>query len=123
MITGQCHCGASTFSTESDPGFMFLCYCKDCQVLNGGGHLAGFSVPKDSLKAEGPLQTYTYKGGSGKPVHAHFCSKCGTGLFGEPENFEGATMVKATVINQPERFFPKKKLYTESALHWTRPQE
>ena len=86
-LDGSCHCGAVTFSLESETPYPYMrCYCSICRKTGGGG---GFAVNimggADTLGVEGAdnMAVYRVKKEDGHPgdAHRHFCKLCGSALY------------------------------------------
>jgi len=54
----------------------------------------------------------------GRVVGMNFCGTCGSNLFGTTEL--GMVSVAAGSLDDPTKFNPSKKVFTESAAHWAR---
>ena len=79
--TGQCLCGASSFSVTEPHKFAIQCYCRDCQHVSGGGHLPQIGVARAAFSSAGPVKTYTQKSDAGSDLFFSFCAECGSPLF------------------------------------------
>lgn len=84
---GSCHCGAVTFTVESDlPGEAMSCNCSHCRRK---GFLLTF-VPADKFtleQGEDALATYTF---NTHKLRHRFCKKCGVQGFAEGKGKDGA---------------------------------
>lgn len=116
-INGQCHCKKNTFSLKAKPSFQITCFCTDCRVLNGGGHLCGISFEASALNAAPATKIYRYTGGSGREIESHFCFDCGTHLYAYPTAHPNVVVVKANTLLDFE-FKADKELFKESAFSW-----
>ena len=106
MIKGGCHCRAVRYEIGAKPKFQFICLCADCRRLSAGGHLAAAVFDNTAIRISGELQTYSYPGGSGKPLHMSFCPACGTSLLAKQD--EGpVSMVRAGTYDDPAAFMPQ----------------
>ncbi|ODN43722.1 GFA family protein [Piscirickettsia litoralis] len=123
QIQGKCHCGHNEFSVQGAPEFQFVCYCKGCQVLNGGGHLCGVMFDETNLTPSENTRTYSYDGGSGRSIIIHFCPTCSTQLYAYPTEYKGKVVVRANVMNESYEFNPQQNLFTESAFSWDQPKD
>ena len=120
-MIGRCHCGRCSFVVESPKTFRFSCHCEDCRALSSGGRFLGISVNADCLtNVDGPIGTYSYPGGSGKPIVNTFCSLCATRLFNHAESHADFVNIMAMSLDNWEAFEPRKFLYTDHALVWDR---
>ena len=81
-LTGQCLCGKVTYDTGSDPLWVTICYCRFCQHATGSDRMIEPIFEHEPFVfIQGNPKVYTLKSdGSGKGVHIHFCSDCGTKL-------------------------------------------
>lgn len=116
-FTGKCHCGENTFTMNTEPEFQFVCYCNNCRVLNGGGHLCGMVSDETKLKKATNTQSYTYTGGSGSAIIMHFCPKCATHLYAFPTEHKGKVVIRVNTLVNSE-FHPQHSLFVESAFPW-----
>ncbi len=117
QYTGQCHCGDNHFQLVDTPVYQFICYCKECRVLNSGGHLCGIMFDEKQLKPAQKTTQYDYPGGSGHDIQLHFCQRCGTHLYAFPTEFPGKVVVRANVLEGID-FKPTQSLFAESAFPW-----
>ena len=74
--SGSCHCKAVTFETDLDPMLVYQCNCNNCRRLTGGLRVACMYAT-DEIEFSGETDVYTYSGGSGMNIYAHFCKICG----------------------------------------------
>lgn len=121
-LTGKCHCGKNTFTMNAEPGFQFICYCDDCRVINSGGHLCGITFDQSDFVEADHTQTYTYEGGSGKPIIMHFCPTCATHLYAYPTEYAGKVVVRANTLVNAD-FKSQQSIFTESAFTWDKPAD
>ena len=118
-IEGTCHCGACGYSfPEQSRYYQFCCQFTDCVKLSSGGRLLSVAVNKADFAPSGPLTQYSYPGGSGKPIHLHFCSVCGTQLYAAPEHHPEILAVRATTLPTEFSFIPRSFNFTEEGLPW-----
>lgn len=119
-LTGKCHCGKNTFTIDAKPEFQFVCYCNSCRVINSGGHLCGMFMDQSELSEARDTQTYTYNGGSGKPIILHFCPTCATHLYAYPTARQGKVVIRANTLENSD-FKPQQAIFAESAFVWDKP--
>ena len=74
--SGGCHCGAIKLESDLDPMVVNVCNCQRCRVLTGSVAIAAL-YSDEEIQLAGETTTYTYTGGSGMEVNAHFCPICG----------------------------------------------
>lgn len=115
--TGQCHCGKNQYEVNDDAEFQFICYCKSCRLLSSGGHLCGMVFDESKFKKAEHTQTYSYPGGSGKPIILHFCPVCSTKLYGYATLYPGKVVIRANTLENAN-FKSQTALFPESAFPW-----
>ncbi len=118
-FTGGCRCGAIKYTCSADPLRTVHCFCTDCQKLTGTQMSTNLLVPKAAFRiTQGTPATYDTTGDSGKAVRRHFCSACGTPLFGEPEALDGMLVLKAGSLDDSSWVEPQASIYVDSAPGW-----
>jgi hypothetical protein len=91
-LEGSCHCGAVSFSLESDSPYPYQrCYCSICRKTQGGGGYAiNLGGDYRTLKVRGRKAISIYHARMKEPgerrahrssAERHFCSKCGSALW------------------------------------------
>jgi hypothetical protein len=91
-LEGSCHCGAVTFSVESDAPVPFMrCYCSICRKTAGaGGFAINLGAQTRSMKVRGKRHLRIYRAlvpdesGDGQhpsTARRYFCSRCGSALW------------------------------------------
>ncbi|MBF9030524.1 GFA family protein [Rhodobacterales bacterium HKCCE3408] len=80
--TGRCLCGDVTYDTGQAPLWVTICYCRFCQRATGSDRMIEPIFDRADFAFTGTAPSvYTLPSeGSGKDVHVHFCSICGTKL-------------------------------------------
>ena len=116
---GGCHCGQIRFTTEYDPIIVAQCNCMRCRKLMGTVNV-GAMYGTQEIEVTGTTKEYIFNGGSGMPVHLHFCPECGTRLYGEPEAFEGFILVALGAYDDSLQFEPKAEVFTNYKMKWIR---
>lgn len=76
MKSGQCLCGAVTFTAEQVEPEIGACHCRMCQRWSGGIFIAATAR---GLKFEGEENITKYR--SSDWAERGYCGKCGTDLF------------------------------------------
>jgi hypothetical protein len=54
-IEGGCLCGKVRYSSDSEPAFVGVCHCKNCQKQSGTAFNVVVAVPKPALSLQGAL--------------------------------------------------------------------
>lgn len=74
MIKGSCHCGATHWTLEGDPGSITACNCTLCRRY---GVLWAYDYENERIRLYGPTRTYTRVGKANPALEIHFCEACG----------------------------------------------
>ena len=119
-IEGGCLCGKVRYSADTEPVFVSVCHCTDCQHFTGSAFATIIGVRARALKVTGTLKTFTKLGDSGKPIHRRFCPECGSGIMDEADVLPGVAMVNAGSLDDRSWVKPQSELYCDSAQPWVR---
>jgi hypothetical protein len=117
-ITGGCLCGAVRYTAEADPTSATVCHCRDCQKFTGSAFAALVLAPKESVRVEGTLKTFSSIGGSGKPILRHFCPECGSSIAEEPGTRPGMLILTVGTFDEPNAARPAREIFRDDALPW-----
>ncbi|CAG0940608.1 hypothetical protein GPROT2_00990 [Gammaproteobacteria bacterium] len=115
--TGQCLCGAVTFTVAEDPVAVRVCWCRDCQHLAANGTV-NMLVSAASLSHSGPLAEYTRSASSGNEVVRQFCPSCGTHLFARSSARPQLRVVRVGNLADPSSVRPDTNIWVSSAPAW-----
>jgi hypothetical protein len=119
-IEGGCLCGKVRYRADTDPVFVSVCHCTDCQHFTGSAFATVVGVRTRALKVSGPLKTFTKLGDSGKPIHRRFCGECGCAIMDEADMLPGVAMVNAGTLDDGSWVKPQSEIYCDSAQPWVR---
>ena len=111
VFKGQCHCGAVSFESSSEPTFQANCHCDDCRRLGGGVYSSYAFVPADALSIAGETQSYEHKSDRGNTLTKMFCGRCGTQLFTGNSAFPERRGVRVGAIDDARWFQPQANVY------------
>jgi hypothetical protein len=117
-ITGQCHCGAISFSATADPSRVIACHCTDCQIFSGAPFRAVLPVPAGDLTLSGKPQHYVKVAASGNRRAQAFCGACGTNLYAtDPDTLEIYSL-RLGCINERGQLQPSVQIWVDSSMPW-----
>jgi hypothetical protein len=117
-ISGGCLCGQVRYSAHSDPAFMGVCHCKNCQKQTGTAFSVVLAVPKSGLSIQGELKTYRDTGDSGQSVLRTFCPECGSPITTVVASMPDLTLLKAGTLDDTSWLDPKMHIFCDSAQQW-----
>jgi hypothetical protein len=117
-IQGGCLCGKVRYSADTDPVFVGVCHCHDCQRFTGSAFATVIGVPRAALRLTGALNTFTKAGSTGKPIHRRFCPECGSGIVDEADALPGVAMLNVGTLDDRSWVKPQSEIYCDSAQPW-----
>lgn len=116
--TGQCLCGNVSYKIEGEPLRMAQCHCKGCQRASGTGHASIAFFKEDQLAISGETSSYGAKADSGNTNTRHFCTNCGSWLFGTNSAREGVKSVLVGCVDDNSWFEPNAVVYCKDRSAW-----
>ena len=57
-MTGGCLCGQVRYSANTEPAFVGVCHCKNCQKQTGTAFSVLVGIPKTAMSVQGQLKTF-----------------------------------------------------------------
>ena len=115
--SGQCLCGAVTYTLAAEPVAVRICWCRDCQRLSANGTV-NMLVPTAALSHTGTLSEYTRVADSGNEVTRQFCPACGTHLFAGSSARPLLRVVRVGTLADPSSIRPTLNIWAASAPAW-----
>ncbi len=117
-ITGQCHCGAISFTAVVDPKRVIACHCTDCQTFSGAPFRAVLPVPVDDVSLVGDPKQYVKVAASGNRRAQAFCSECGTQLYATEPDVPKTLNIRLGCVNERSQLPPTVQIWGNSAVPW-----
>ncbi len=118
--TGGCGCGAIRYTVATAPIFSFLCLCRQCQRITGGGHAPTFAAPADAFTLKGSLRFHKQPADSGNTVSNGFCPTCGNPILKKSSGYPDRVYIHAASLDHPEQFNPEKIVFESARQPWDR---
>lgn len=119
-MTGQCLCGAVSYTIEGEMNMCGVCHCKNCQRQAGSAYSVLFGLSDDQIEVSGTLTTYEDKADSGNIVNRHFCGTCGSPVLTTVPTQPGMTFVKAGTLDDTSVLKPAIHFWTGSKQAWVK---
>lgn len=117
-ISGQCHCGAVSFTADVDPSKVLVCHCSDCQQFSGAPFRAVLPTPVDQVTLQGQAKHCVKVADSGTRRVQAFCPECGTQLYAtEPEQPQVMNL-RVGCIRERAQLAPARQIWGTSAMPW-----
>lgn len=117
-ISGQCHCGAISFTALADPRKVLVCHCSDCQQFSGAPFRAVLPVPVEQVQITGQAKHYVKVADSGNRRAQAFCGECGTQLYATEADAPKVLNLRLGCIKERAQLAPVAQLWGESAMPW-----
>lgn len=116
-LEGGCLCRDVRYRVTAPPVLSLLCYCRDCLATSGTDGYAGMMVEEAYFEQLcGETTSHSRGAKSGRTVIRHFCSTCGSNLWGQTEL--GLVSVAAGTLDDPDAFEPTKAVFVADAPSW-----
>jgi hypothetical protein len=117
-ITGQCHCGAISFTALIDPAKIIACHCADCQTFSGAPYRAVAPAPVENVKLTGTPKLYIKTAASGNKRAQGFCGECGTNLYATEPDTPKVLGLRLGCVNERAQLAPTIQIWGSSAMPW-----
>ena len=118
QITGQCHCGAISFTALIDPAKIIACHCADCQAFSGAPFRAVAPAEVDNVKLTGTPKLYIKTAASGNRRAQGFCGDCGTNLYATEPDTPKVLGLRLGCVNERALLAPTIQIWGNSAMPW-----
>jgi hypothetical protein len=115
MLRGGCYCGEIRYEAEGTPFYETNCHCSICRRTTGAPFVAWFSVPRNHFRL---LSGEPARFRSTSQATRGFCSRCGTQLTFEHDDFPDEIALTTCSLDEPEKTPPKDHIYTSTKLNW-----
>jgi hypothetical protein len=117
-ITGQCHCGAISFTALVDPTKVLVCHCADCQQFSGAPFRAVLPTPVEHVSLRGEPRHYVKVAASGARRAQAFCAECGTQLYATEPDAPRTLNLRLGCVNERAQLAPTRQIWSQSAMPW-----
>lgn len=117
-ITGQCHCGAISFTATVDPRQVLVCHCADCQQFSGAPYRAVLPTPVGQVQLKGQPRYYVKVAASGNRRAQAFCPECGTQLYATEADQPQVLNLRLGCVNERAQLPPTRQIWGQSAMPW-----
>ncbi|MFT5172099.1 MAG: hypothetical protein ACI8W7_000263 [Gammaproteobacteria bacterium] len=115
-FSGKCLCGSISYSADTEIKMMANCHCTDCRAATGAAYGTLLFIAEDALQIIGTPKVFKHKAASGADMEKHFCSDCGSQLFGRNSNRPNIMSIRAGGLEQGELIKPGVNVYLDSKI-------
>jgi hypothetical protein len=114
----SCCCGQLRIVCVGEPQKVSLCHCLDCQRRTGSTYGIAAFFPRGKTSVEGQASRYKRSSDGGHIITFHFCPKCGSTVFWEPERKPDAFAVAVGAFADPSFPAPTQSVWNERRHQW-----
>jgi len=117
MIRGSCLCGKVAYELRGIPQTMYYCHCGMCRKATGSSFATNMLARSDEfviVKGRSLLQSYESSPGE----HRHFCSACGSPVYGEAAARPGVVSIRCGTLDEDPGVRPVRHIHTASKSPW-----
>ncbi|MCF6188980.1 MAG: GFA family protein [Cocleimonas sp.] len=118
FATGRCLCGKVSYSIAGEPLRMAQCHCDYCQRASGTGHMSIAFFPRDAVTIKGKTSSHTSDTDDGGEVTRHFCTDCGSRLFGKNKAMPTMIGIAVGCVDDSSWFKPGAIVYNKRKPNW-----
>ncbi len=118
FASGKCVCGKVSYKINAEPLKMAQCHCLDCQRSSGTGHFSLAFFNKDKVNIKGETSFFTTKADDGPEITRHFCTDCGSRLFGTNSANKGLISIAVGCVDDHSWFKPQAIVYNKRKPSW-----
>lgn len=125
LKSGQCVCGAVSYTIVGEPKRVTICHCRWCQRRTGSafGVEVVFEHTQININDDSVTRYRHLSDISGRWLDQHFCAKCGSNIgftleaVPDIRTIAAGTFDDASWLNSDK--YPCRHVFTRSAQHWT----
>ena len=118
FATGQCLCGAVSYTIKAAPVATGQCHCKDCQRASGTGHMSLAFFKREDVDLTGQTASFGVKADSGNTNTRHFCPRCGSRIYGENSARPHLVGINVGSTDDNSWFQPQRVVYIKDQPGW-----
>lgn len=116
--SGGCNCGAVRLEMRGEPLRVGVCYCLTCRKETGSPFMAFAVWRREQVSISGATQSWI-----ATTDHRHFCSACGSTLFGTHDDDDEVEVRLGALDAAPSGLMPSYELWVHRREPWLRPVE
>ena len=117
MLRGSCLCGKVAYEIHGSPKAMYYCHCGMCRKATGSSFATNMLVRKaDFVVTSGQALVKAFQSSPGE--YRHFCSECGSPIYGAAEKRSGKVSVRCGALDGDPGVRPTVHVYTEHKAPW-----
>jgi hypothetical protein len=117
----SCSCGQLTAQVAGESIRVSICHCLACQRRTSSvfGEQARF--PRENVSISGASTEFVRVGDEGSRIKFHFCPKCGSTVYYEPEGLHEFLAIPVGAFADPNFPAPRVSVYESREHQWVVP--
>jgi hypothetical protein len=117
MIRGSCLCGKVSYELRGAPRSMYYCHCGMCRKATGSSFATNVMArAEDFVIVSGRAFVKAFE--SSPSEYRHFCSECGSPIYGEAHGRKGVVSVRCGTLDTDPGIRPSIHVYAASKAPW-----
>ena len=117
-VTGGCACGKIRYEIKSQPLFMFLCHCRDCQRATGGLYAPNVWFSSETISLSEEPKAYEVVSDAGNNISHDYCADCGSPIGMRTSNFPQGRGIRAATLDDMGWLEPMANIYMKNSPKW-----
>ena len=117
----SCSCGQLTAEAAGEPVRISICHCLACQRRTGSAFGEQARFAREDVTIAGVSTEYVRVGDEGSKVRFHFCPRCGSTVYYEPEDLEAFVAIPVGAFADPGFPSPRVSVYESRKHQWVVP--
>ncbi|WP_170334280.1 GFA family protein [Ruegeria arenilitoris] len=113
-LTGNCMCGAVTWSSSGPVTRRLSCHCGDCQRATSSPFTTFVGLPPETVEWVGDINHFESSPGT----YRGFCPKCGSRLYFRSDKWPGEIHIHAATLDDTPGYTPDAHVVMGSAVPW-----
>lgn len=117
-MTGECNCGAVTYTARSSSLLTYVCHCGNCQKRSGSAFGMGMVLPVDDFEVKGELSCWERVSDTGQRNPRYSCAVCGNVIYGLGAYTPGFAKLMPGSLRNTRDIQPDVHIWVENAQRW-----
>ncbi len=117
---GGCLCGAVRYRSAGPALAAGICHCTNCQRQGGSAFSVNLVMRRRDLEFSGAMAAFEDASDGGRPLHRHFCGRCGSPIASISPSDERVAFIKAGTLDDTSWVRPQMQTWCRSAQPWVK---
>jgi hypothetical protein len=117
VISGNCDCGAATYTIDTNDLHVYVCHCLNCQTRSGSAFAEHAMIDGSAFSIEGDLATYRREVPN-MQFDEVVCKHCYTRLFNRINALPSMIFLRAGTLADSQRLEPMAHIWVKRKQSW-----